>query len=349
MKNYLCIIGIFALLMTAIPAVSYRKTIQSISSDEQIQSNAETSFQTEETAETVCETTADSADTKDKTNIFLVLDISSGEIVEVSDRDYVIGAVCAEMPATFETEAIKAQAVAAHTYAVKQRSNELENPSQELKGAYISNDSSKYQAFFTEEQTREYFGDNFDEYYSKISDAVDSVLNEILVYDDEPIVAAFHSMSSGKTESAENIFGNAVDYLVPVDSAEDINAPKYLTEYEFTSDEIYARLKEAYPDIQLPDDKSKWIAVRQRTASDTVTSVDIGNINISGWELRTLLSLRSASFNISYDNGIFTFETHGYGHGVGMSQYGANAMAQQGFTYNEILEHYYKGAELSKI
>lgn len=349
MKNYLYIIGIFTLLMVSIPAVSYRKSAESISADEQIQTNAETSLQTEETLQTVCETTVNSTNAEDKKNIFLVLDISSGEIIEVSDRDYIIGAVCAEMPATFETEAIKAQAVAAHTYAVRQRNNELSNPSQELKGAYISNDSSKYQAFFTEEQAKEYFGDNFDEYYGKISNAVDSVLNEILVYNNEPIVAAFHSMSSGKTESAENVFGNAVDYLVPVDSAEDINAPKYITEYEFTSDEIYARLKEAYPDIQLSDDKSEWFSVKKRTASDTVTSVNVGDINISGWELRTLLSLRSASFNISYDNGIFTFETHGYGHGVGMSQYGANAMAKQGFTYDEILKHYYKGAELSMV
>lgn len=343
MKNYICIIGVFALLMTAIPAASYKSATAGISAE----NNAEVS-ETAETSAEQSETTAieNTVEESKENNIFLVLDVSSGEIIQVSDRDYIIGAVCAEMPASFENEALKAQAVAAHTYAVRQRENEIKNPTPELNGAYISNDSSKYQAFFTQEQAKEYFGDNFDEYYSKISECVDSVENQILLYDDEPIVAAFHSMSSGKTESAENVFGNAVDYLVPVESSDDTSAPKYLTEYQFTSDEIAARLKEAYPEIVLPDDKSQWISVKQRTASDTVTSVQAGDINISGWDFRNLLSLRSASFTIDYENGIFSVETHGYGHGVGMSQYGANAMAQKGCTYDEILKHYYQGAEL---
>lgn len=344
MKNYICIIGVFALLMTAIPAASYKSATRDLSAE--AENDIEVSETVQQSETTVAENTADEPE---KNNIFLVLDISSGEIIQVSDRDYIIGAVCAEMPASFETEALKAQAVAAHTYAVRQRENEIKNPSPELNGAYISNDSSKYQAFFTQEQAKEYFGDNFDEYYSKISECVDSVENQILLYNDEPIVAAFHSMSTGKTESAENIFGNAVDYLVPVESPDDASAPKYLTEYQFTSDEISARLKEAYPDIILPDDKSKWISVKQRTASDTVTSVQAGDVNISGWDFRNLLSLRSASFTIDYENGIFNVQTYGYGHGVGMSQYGANAMAQKGCTYDEILKHYYQGAELGTI
>lgn len=339
MKNYICIIGIFALLMTAIPAVSFRnaESIRNNSTD-----NSEKSTEISVVPEIQTENNSDN-------QIFLILDINTGEIIEVSDRDYVIGSVCAEMPASFNTEALKAQAVAAYTYAVRQRNLETANPSPELKGAYISNDSSEYQAFLTQEQIKQNFGDDYDEYYKKISDAVDCVENEILVYNDEPIAAAFHSMSSGRTESAENIFGDSVDYLVPVDSPEDTQAPRYLTEYTFTSDEIYARLTEAYPEIELGNNKSKWLFVRERTASDTVKRVDAGNISLSGWELRNLLSLRSVAFEISYDNGIFTIKTKGYGHGVGMSQYGANAMAEQGFSYDEILLHYYKGAEIKKI
>lgn len=347
MKNYICIIGIFALLMTAIPAASFRKSQKISDTDTNSASEITETLPQSTEQESIISQSADSSDSK--SNIFLVFDISSGEIIEVSDRDYVIGAVCAEMPASFNMEALKAQAVAAHTYAERQRYNELEKPTSELNGAYISNDSTKYQAFFTKEQAQQYFGESFDENYNKISEAVDCVLNEILFYDDEPIVAAFHSMSSGKTESAENVFGNAVDYLVSVDSEEDINAPKYLTEYTFTSDEMSARLKEAYPEIQLSDDKSKWISVKERTASDTVISLNAGDISISGWELRNILSLRSASFDINYENGVFTITTKGYGHGVGMSQYGANAMAEQGYTYDEILKHYYKGAEIKKI
>lgn len=331
MKNYLCIIAVFALLMTAIPAISFRSFAD----------NAENQIQ-QQTAETTA------ADTE-KSDIFLVLDINSGQIIEITEKDYVIGAVCAEMPASFSMEALKAQAVAAHTYAVRQRENELDNPTPELCGAYISNDSSKYQAFLDKEQAEQLFGSNFNEYYNKISEAVSSVSDEILVYNDEPIAAAFHSISSGKTESAENIFGSPADYLVSVESTEDINAPDYFKEYTFTSDEIAARLKESYPEIQLSDDKSSWLSVKKRTASDTVISLDAGNINISGWEFRNIFSLRSAAFDIAYDNGVFTISTKGCGHGVGMSQYGAEAMAQQGASYDEILKHYYKGAEIKKI
>lgn len=337
MKNYLCIIAVFALLMTAIPAISFRSSAGSDSS--------EISQQTDDFTVVTDNNTAAS----EKSDIFLVLDINSGQILEITEKDYVIGAVCAEMPASFNIEALKAQAVAAHTYAVRQRENELKNPTPELCGAYISDDSSKYQAFLSEEQAKQYFGDNFNEYYSKISEAVNSVSDEILVYNDEPIVAAFHSVSSGKTESAENIFGSPADYLVSVESIEDINAPEYLKEYTFTSDEISARLKEAYPDIQLSDDKASWLSVKKRTASDTVISLDAGNINMSGWEFRNIFSLRSAAFDIIYDNGIFTISTKGCGHGVGMSQYGAEAMAKQGASYDEILKHYYKGAEIKKI
>ena len=331
MKNYLCIIAVFALLMTAIPAISFRSFAD----------NAENQIQQQTTETTVADT--------EKSDIFLVLDINSGQIIEITEKDYVIGAVCAEMPASFSMEALKAQAVAAHTYAVRQRENELKNPTPELCGAYISNDSSKYQAFLEKKQAEQFFGSSFNEYYNKISEAVSSVSDEILVYNDEPIAAAFHSISSGKTESAENIFGSPADYLVSVESIEDINAPDYLKEYTFTSDEIAARLKEAYPEIQLSDDRSSWLSVKKRTASDTVISLDAGDINISGWEFRNIFSLRSAAFDIAYDNGIFTISTKGCGHGVGMSQYGAEAMAQQGASYDEILKHYYKGAEIKKI
>ncbi len=339
MKNYISIIGIFALLMVAIPTVSFKSNENSVEVSE-----VETT-KTEEFS-TIVETNVENSEND---NIFLVLDIVSGEVLKLTDKEYIIGAVCAEIPASFNIEALKAQAVAAHTYAERQRQNQLSNPDVNLKGAYISNDSSKYQAFFTKEQAKQYFGENFEEYYGKISEAVESVENEILVYDDEPILAAFHSMSSGMTESAENVFGNSLEYLVPVESSDDKNAPRYSTEYTFTADEISARIKKEYSDIVFEDDKSVWISVKERTASDTVTSVKIGDIEVSGWELRNILSLRSASFDIEYDNGVFTVTTKGSGHGVGMSQYGANSMAEQGFKYNEILSHYYKGAEIKKI
>jgi stage II sporulation protein D len=138
---------------------------------------------------------------------YKVLDTESGQVMEVSVRDYVIGAVCAEMPASFGEEALKAQAVAAHTYAERQRLRESESPTPELMGVDFSDDTSKYQGFFTKEEIKERFGDRFERDYGKISAAADEVLPYILTYDEAPIIAAFHSMSAGFTESAENAWG----------------------------------------------------------------------------------------------------------------------------------------------
>lgn len=174
---------------------------------------------------------------------YKVLDIESGQVLEVPVRDYVIGAVCAEMPASFHEEALKAQAVAAHTYAERQRLRAKASPVPELGGADFSNDTAVYQGFFTKEQARERFGEKFEESYGKISAAADEVLSYIITYDDTPIIAAFHSMSAGYTESAENVWGTPVDYLVEVDSRSDLTAPKFREEKKFSRDELKMPLK----------------------------------------------------------------------------------------------------------
>ena len=279
-------------------------------------------------------------------NTFLVLDTANGQVSKLSTRDYLIGAVCAEMPASYNVEALKAQAVAAHTYAVRQREKELASPTSELKGAYFSNDPGKYQAYFTKDQAKQFYGNDFDTNYKKISDAVDQVINEIIEYKNEPIVAAFCSMSSGTTESAQVIWGNAVDYLIPVDSMEDKTAPNFTEEKKFTPQEMSARLTATYPEIKLSDDKTSWLSISDRSPSGTITSLKAGDKNITGMDFRTMLSLRSANFEIKYDGTNFIVDTKGYGHGVGLSQYGANMMAEEGKTYKEILTHYYTGVDV---
>lgn len=278
---------------------------------------------------------------------YKVLDVSSGEILEVSERDYVIGAVCAEMPASFNEEALKAQAVAAHTYAQRQRLREKENPTAELCGADFSNDTSKYQGYFTQDQAKQYFGENFEESYSKITAAADEVMPYILTYNDEPIISAFHSMSSGKTESAENAWGAAVEYLVPVDSRSDTSAPKYLDETRYPSDILRNKLETAFPGIALGEDISSWITIKEVSDSGTVLSAAAGDRTVTGNDLRLALSLRSPCFDVRYEGSEAVITTKGYGHGVGMSQYGANAMAQDGKTWQEILAHYYPGTEIT--
>lgn len=274
---------------------------------------------------------------------YKVLDVSTGEVIEVSQRDYVIGAVCAEMPATFEEEALKAQAVAAHTYAERQRLREKENPTPELYGAEFSNDTSKYQGYFTENQAKQYFGENFEMNYAKISEACDEVIDCIITYEDEPIISAFHSMSSGQTESAENAWGAPVEYLVPVESRYDTSAPKYLEEVRYEKDILKGKLEEAFGEIRLGEEFSDWITVAETSDSGTVISAVVGNKTVSGSDIRTALALRSACFTVKYDGEEAVFTTKGYGHGVGMSQYGANAMAAEGSTWQEIISHYYPG------
>lgn len=277
---------------------------------------------------------------------YLVLDINSGQVMEVPVREYVIGAVCAEMPASFEPEALKAQAVAAHTYAERQRRISRNSPKKELCGADFSNDTSKYQGYFTDSQIKHYFGENYDEYYGKISAACDEVVDCILTYQDEPIIAAFHSMSAGMTESAENAWGTAVDYLVPVDSSADKTAPKYEEEVRVTQSFLKSRLEDVFTGVELGEDASRWIMPAERSDSGTVLTAVLGDKTVTGNEIRTALGLRSADFQVRIEGNDAVITTKGFGHGVGMSQYGANAMAKEGKTWQEILAHYYPGSEI---
>lgn len=337
MKKYLSFIITFSLLTLTLPAVPVylsKKTNNEAAVAEEIS-------QSDSKAEKA------KSETKAETRQFYnVLDVSTGQVIEVSKLDYIIGAVCAEMPATFETEALKAQAVAAHTYAERQVMREKENPTAELCGADFSNDTSKYQGYFTVNQAKQYYGDNFDIYYAKISDAAKEVQDYIITYNEEPIVSAFHSMSSGKTESAENAWGSAVDYLVSVDSSFDTSAPKYFEETAYPKEVLQEKLKSAFPDIQLGEDFTQWLSVKDVSDAGTVLSMTAGNLTVSGNDMRTALSLRSANFEINYTASEAVFATKGYGHGVGMSQYGANSMAAEGKTWQDILNHYYSGCEI---
>ncbi len=280
---------------------------------------------------------------------YRVLDVASGKVLDVPVTEYITGAVCAEMPASFEEEALKAQAVAAHTYAERQKMRELENPTEELCGAYFSNDTNKYQGYYTENQAKQVYGDNYEEYYGKISEAVNEVSDYILTYENEPIISAFHSMSSGQTESAENTWGAPVDYLVSVDSSSDTDAPKYREEVSYKKDELKKKLEKAFPGAKLGEDCKKWITIGEISDSGTVLTADVGGIEATGGEIRTALALRSPCFDIGFEGDNVIFTTRGYGHGVGMSQYGADAMAEDGSTWREILEHYYPGCSITEI
>ena len=268
----------------------------------------------------------------------------NGEIQDIPVREYIIGAVAAEMPASFETEALKAQAVAAHTYAERQCLSAAGSGG--LNGADFSDDPAKFQALLTEDEQRERWGTHYDNYYDKLSTAVDEVVEKVLTYEDEPIIAAFHAMSTGMTESAGNVWGSEIAYLQSVESPADVEAPQYEERTEFSPNEAGDRLKSAHPALDLTSDPAEWFGEPTTSAAGTVLSVRVADGLFTGQELRVLFGLRSAAFTVEYTDNAFTFTTHGFGHDVGMSQYGANAMAQAGADYAEILAHYYPGAVL---
>ena len=174
------------------------------------------------------------------------------------------------------------------------------------------------------------------------------MLPYLLTYEEEPIIAAFCSMSAGQTESAETVWGQAVPYLVPVDSAADESAPHFLEEVSFSKDDLQKAMKTIAPKAKFSADQPEsWLTVEEVSDSGTVKTAKVGGIPVSGQDVRAALSLRSAAFTVEAETDSIVITTKGYGHGVGMSQYGANAMAKNGATWREILAYYYPETTLT--
>lgn len=259
-------------------------------------------------------------------------------------EEYIKGVVAAEMPALFDIEALKAQAVCARTYAL--RAIEAMGQTTDV----LPNPSDIGQAYKTKEELKEQWCENFDEYYNNIETAVNETYGEIMVYNDEPILAVFHSTSAGYTENSENIWESALPYLKSVESSGDIYAPQYETSTELSYDKIKELFISKYPSISFSSDSLiSQIKINSVSNAGYITSVTVGGVTMSGLDIRGVLGLRSASFTMT-DTGIsIIFTTKGYGHGAGMSQYGAEAMAEEGYTYKEILNHYYTDIDFKNM
>ena len=275
--------------------------------------------------------------------VYRVLKTDSGEVLEVPVTEYLIGAVAAEMPVSFEPEALEAQVVAAHTYAERQCLITRERGGSD---ADFSDDPAKYQAYLTDAELRERWGSQYEENYKKIAAAVEAAAGELLYYEEEPIIAAFHAISGGKTETAANVWGSDVAYLQSVESDADREAPDYEETVTFSAEEVMTRLTAAHAGLTVSGDAAGWFGTPTVSEAGTVLQIPAGDGIFTGQELRSIFSLRSADFTVNFADGEFCFTTHGYGHAVGMSQYGANAMAKNGADHREILAHYYPGAKL---
>ena len=267
------------------------------------------------------------------------------EIIDISMADYLVGVVAAEMPASFEPEALKAQAVAARTYTLyKMRVN----PSPNHPDADACDDHTCCKAYRDDSELREKWGDSYDDYRKRVSDAVAATDGEYLIYDGEPILAVFHSSSTGKTESSENVWGAPLPYLVAVDSIENGDTvPNYESAVTVSPSEFAETVKSKFPDAKLTGDPRDWITDTSYSDSGRLLTANIGGVTVKGTELRSMFDLRSAGIKIDCDGDNITFRVTGYGHGVGMSQYGANAMAKGGSTYDEILLWYYPNTTIT--
>lgn len=266
------------------------------------------------------------------------------KVEEMDINEYLKRVVAAEMPADFEEEALKAQAVAARTYlyahiAAAQNGNIAESHN----GAPICTDSTHCQAYITEQKRRESWGGDADEKWNKISAAVEDTTGQIMTYNGEIISAVFHSTSSGATEAAVDVWGSDVPYLQSVSSVGDEQSPKYHSELTVSEDEFKNTIDEK---VSGTDWSKGLFSNINRSEAGGIVSLDVGGVNIKGTELRTIFSLRSTNVDLAQNNGNVTMSVKGYGHGVGMSQYGANYLASQGENYEEILKTYYTGIEI---
>lgn len=281
--------------------------------------------------------------------LYRVLDAGSGQVLELSPFDYICGVTAAEIPIGFQEEAIKAQAVAAHSYALRQMGIQLKKPDPALEGAFLSTDPAHFQAYLSREERQALWGEEFAEKEARLEAAVAGVINQILVYEEEPIAAAFHSISSGRTESARDIWGQDLPYLIQTDSPEDAENPRGTEIVRLSTQEVSAILGAHVENPKLGEDPSAWIQVKSRTESGTVLTALAGGVEVTGENLRQWMGLASANFTIAAEGDGLVFTAKGRGHGVGMSQYGADAMAAAGKSWREILARYYPGTEVVKV
>jgi len=253
-----------------------------------------------------------------------VLRTERDEFETIEFERYIIGVVAAEMPALFELDALRAQAIAARTYAM--RILEHEN--------YIL-DTVMHQVFLDDDQLQERWGNDFDIHFATIEEAVNSTKGLVLTYDNELITPMFFAMSSGATENSEDVFSSARPYLRSVASPGYEDRSNFSVSERFTVEE----LREAFEDDNITRDN---ISILAHSEGGNVSEIKIGTQLYTGRQVREILGLRSAAFSISTSRRGVTFTTYGHGHGVGMSQHGANAMARLGYDYEEILQHFYQ-------
>lgn len=280
-------------------------------------------------------------------NLIKLLHIKTNEIQEVNLDEYLYSVVSAEMPADFQEEALKAQAVVARTYTIYK----IVNNQQKHGEANICDSAACCQAWISkEERFTKWGGEVRQSNWDKIVRAVDNTQGKIITYHGEPINAFFHSNSGGNTEIPINVWGGSgYPYLQSVQTSGEEQYSQYSSEAVLTKEELISKIKEKHSELQIDFNQQDCIVIKEKTDGNRVKTLKVGNLELAGVEIRSLLGLRSANFNVSIEENSIKFSVIGYGHGVGMSQTGADSLAKQGQNFEQIIKHFYTGVEIKDM
>jgi stage II sporulation protein D len=293
----------------------------------------------------VSKTNAPAAKSSGKT--FHILDKTSGNVLTVDELDFLRSTVATEISPDSPPEALKAQAVAAYTYYTRLKQQNRQKPDASLKGADFSCETGKWNIYATNDQMKSRWKEDYNKFYGNLTSTVDTVYGKVLCSGGKLIDATYYAISSGKTENAADVWGSASPCLVPVASPADIYAPGYLSTVQMSATQFQSAANSL--GCKLNGSPDSWIGTAQRTPSGMVSTLQIGGKSVKGTDIRKAFDLRSSDFTIACTSNSLTFTVKGYGHGVGMSQAGAIAMAQQGESYANILAWYYPGSTLSSL
>ncbi len=268
--------------------------------------------------------------------------LHEGVVYEYPEQAYLTAVVLCEMPPDFEPEALKAQAVAARTFARKQmQSKKHEN-------ADVCSDPGCCQAWIGENALREKYAERYDAVWQKASESVCATTDEVLCYNGDLIDATYFSCSGGRTEAAVSVWGGDVPYLQSVRSPGEEDAPRFSSVVRIDSMQFRDTILSSGKGVSLTGKPESWIEEVTYTSGGGVDTMRIGGAAFRGTELRKMFGLNSTNFSVSVAEDGITFDVHGFGHRVGMSQYGAENMAEQGFDYRSILLYYYQGVKIEK-
>lgn len=274
-----------------------------------------------------------------------LLHSKTGEVQELNMDEYLYGVVSAEMPANYEIEALKAQAIVARTYTAYKISKGSKHGN-----ADICDDSKCCQAWISKESRFEKWNEaDRENNWDKITTAVNETSGKIITYNGEPINAFFHSSSGGITETAANVWGGGdYPYLQSVETTGEDVYTQYASTVTLTKEEVLQKIQDTHPEVVIDWNTENPIQITEYTESGRVKTVQFGNVSMAGVEARTIFGLKSAKFSIEVSENV-TFNVTGYGHGVGLSQTGADAMAKTGFTAEQIINHYYTDVKIENI